>query len=186
MVHRVKISLGFAALICFLGWYDCQFCLWFLLCLAVHELGHGVVMWMCRIPIYGLTLNLTGAMIHSSPCTYKHELLCAIAGPAASFLLMWVLFRVESRVALLSGALGVMNLLPLYPLDGGRMLRAALLLKMEEDRVMMILSRVTFAICCLLMTIACWVAAELQMGLWPVFAVLVVLCRVGSAGWNEQ
>lgn len=87
---------------------------------------------------------------------------------------------------MVSTLLGAVNLLPVFPLDGGRILKSALLLHLEQSKVDRILRFTTSAVCCLLMICACWAAAELQAGLWPVFSALVILWRVGNAEWQER
>lgn len=180
MIRRIKISPGFCALVCVLGWYDLRLCGWFLLSLLVHEAGHGAAMLLLGVPVRGITLGIGGAVLPCGLCSYRQELWCAAAGPAAGALLSLLVLRQQPELAILSGGLSIFNLLPLYPLDGGRMLRAALLCRLEEDRVRKLLRSVRFVVCGLLMLAACWVTTVLQSGIWPIFAVLVLLCRAGS------
>ena len=172
--------------ICLLAWLNLQVCIWFLAALLFHELGHLLVMKLCGVPVLRISFRISGAVIDSGFCSYRQEAICAAAGPASSFLLTLVFCRGVSTLAVVSLLLGCVNLLPIYPLDGGRILRALLLLRMEEEKARGILRAVTFAVCCLLMLGACWVTVEKQAGLWPIFASLVILCRVGSAGWQEN
>lgn len=180
MERRIKVSPGFCALICILGWYDLRLCRWFLLSLLVHELGHGAVLALLGVSMTGFRLRLSGAVINCGLCTYRQELYSAAAGPAAGMLLALMAARRQPELALLSALLSGVNLLPLYPLDGGRILRAALLLRWQEPTAARILSRVRFAVSGLMMLGACWATAVAQAGIWPIFAVLVILCRVGT------
>lgn len=186
MGKRIEVSLGFLAMICLLAWYDWKLCVCFLIGLLFHETGHTLVMALLKVPITGISFRISGAVIHAGTCSYRQEILCAAAGPAVSLLMALIGCRLNTLYGAVNGLLFAVNMLPLYPLDGGRILKAALLLRMEEEKALHILSQVTFLICCLMMMLACWVTAELQAGIWPVFAVLVLLIRVGNAGWKEK
>lgn len=185
-MRKVNITFGFTAAVCAMFWLDGKACLWFLLSLAVHEAGHLLAMKCSGVPVSEVRLKASGAVITGGFSGYRQEIACAAAGPFASFLLAFLLFRPAPEPAIVSGLLGIVNLLPVYPLDGGRILRAALLLHLEQIVAEKVLRAVTAAVCCLLMVGACWAAAELQAGLWPVFAALVILWRVGQAGWQER
>lgn len=177
--RRLEITFGFCAAVCALGWLNGQLTLWLLICIAAHEMGHLAALRLCGIPVLGLRLSLTGAVIRTGLMAYGQEAICAAAGPGASLLLGVVLLRVVPEAGMLSLGLAAVNLLPLYPMDGGRIL-AALLLRAAPERAYRVLSRVSFAVCGILMLLACWAAAVLQMGLWPVFAALILLCRAGN------
>ncbi len=113
----------------------------------LHELGHSVVALRYRIPIGQITLFIFGGVAHMKrePPGPLAEFLIAIAGPIVSFTLGAFCFGLESFVGLLQGTshlrgllvlsgllamvninLGVFNLIPGFPLDGGRALRAGL------------------------------------------------------------
>jgi Zn-dependent protease/predicted transcriptional regulator len=108
----------------------------------LHELAHSYTAVRLGIPVQSVTLFLFGgvARITKEPDRPGVEFLVAIVGPLTSFLLgagfglMWVLggifrwpFSEElSFLALNNLLLAGFNLLPGFPLDGGRLLRAVL------------------------------------------------------------
>lgn len=185
-MRKVNITLGFCGLVCFMGWLDAKFCLWFLVGIAVHEAGHLLSMVVFGVPVKRFHLTAAGAVIDGGFIGYGQELFCAAAGPASSFLLAVICGRSAPELSVVSGLLGAVNLLPIYPLDGGRILRSVLLLRLQQSRAEKILRYVTAVVSSVLMVCACWAAVELQSGLWPVFAALVVLWRGGQAARQEQ
>jgi Zn-dependent protease/predicted transcriptional regulator len=125
---------GIAALLLFLS-------------VLLHELGHSYVALRYCIPIDRITLFIFGGVAHmrKEAPTPRAEFLIAVAGPAVSFALGGVCFGfialaesipeprdVQGLVMLgvLLGTvnlqLGFFNLIPGFPLDGGRVLRAGL------------------------------------------------------------
>jgi len=111
--------------------------------LLLHELAHSVVARQLGIEIKGITLFLFGGVAEMSrePHSARAEFWIAVAGPAMSICLafgFWVLGALvaetgasEPIVAILiylgtiNLVLALFNLLPAFPLDGGRVLRAA-------------------------------------------------------------
>ena len=179
-MRRISVSFGFCALICILAWLDWRFCLSFLLCALVHELGHLAAMKLCGISVDRITLSAGGAVIRAGFHDYKQELWCAAAGPLSGAVFALALLRIYPKIAIVSLLLSLINLLPLYPLDGGRILRALLCLWVEETRASHMLRAVTVGCCCMLMLLACWGTVCLQMGLWPIFTALALLWRAGD------
>ena len=111
--------------------------------IVFHELSHALVARRYDLPIHGITLFIFGgvAEMQQEPQTAKSEFYMALAGPIASFLLAFVFYQIYLATAaetptavsaimyylgFINLILAVFNLVPGFPLDGGRMLRAAL------------------------------------------------------------
>jgi len=108
-------------------------------CVLLHELGHSLVALAFGIRVVDITLWPLGGMARMSqiPESTRIEALIAIAGPAVNFLLALVgllaagSWRYPPQDAfqwfsLVNLSMGVFNLLPAFPMDGGRILRALL------------------------------------------------------------
>ncbi|WP_038047578.1 CBS domain-containing protein [Thermus caliditerrae] len=111
------------------------------LSVLLHELGHALAAGRLGIGTRRITLWLLGgvAQMERIPREPLKELWIALAGPAVSFTLalLFRLVRTEAGalgflthyLALINLMLGLFNLLPALPLDGGRVYRALLALR---------------------------------------------------------
>jgi Zn-dependent protease len=116
----------------------------FLASLLAHELAHALVARRNGVGVRSITLWMLGGMaeLDADPPSAGADLRIALAGPAASLVVGLVLFGAAAGIgaaggpgvavaaatwlAVMNGILAVFNLLPGAPLDGGRVLRAAL------------------------------------------------------------
>lgn len=114
----------------------------FFVSIILHELGHSVVARYFGIPVSGITLFVLGAVAQTTRETRRpgQEFLMAAAGPAVSlllagfFMVLWFISgqggsmfsRVCEWLWLMNFFVGLFNLIPAYPMDGGRILRSAL------------------------------------------------------------
>lgn len=89
---------------------------------AFHELCHLGAVRVLGGQVRSLTVGPGGAVMEARLDGPWRATLAAMAGPAGSLLLLSLL-RPAPRLALCGLIQGLFNLLPLYPLDGGRMLR---------------------------------------------------------------
>jgi Zn-dependent protease len=112
--------------------------------IVLHELSHSLVARRYDLPIRGITLFIFGGVAHmdEEPPSAQVELMMAIAGPIASLVLAAAFYLVAlgagaggvaaplvaslSWLAMINLMLAVFNLIPAFPLDGGRVLRALL------------------------------------------------------------
>jgi Zn-dependent protease len=109
--------------------------------ILLHELSHSLVAVHYGIPVSGITLHIFGGVstLTREPDRPGVEWIMAIVGPLTSFVLaagLAVVHRfaglpapagvVTRYLIFMNTAVGIFNLLPGYPLDGGRLLRAAL------------------------------------------------------------
>jgi Zn-dependent protease len=105
----------------------------------LHELGHSIIALRYKVPVHSITLFIFGGVsqIASEPPNAGAEFLIAIAGPITSFALAGLFtlaqqafgsaastFAVAKYLAYINGVLGLFNLIPGFPLDGGRVFRA--------------------------------------------------------------
>ena len=93
-----------------------------MLAALVHELAHCAAVWLCRGRIRSVTLGGLGSVLEVSPMHPGKEALCALAGPLGSFSVI-LIADYFPEAALCALVQGIYNLLPFYPLDGGRILR---------------------------------------------------------------
>ncbi|MFI5356596.1 MAG: site-2 protease family protein [Opitutales bacterium] len=140
------------------GWQDQQLTglVWsvitilaFFACVVLHELGHSFTAMHYGVGVSRILLMPIGGMAEfdSIPREPRKELLITMAGPAVNFVLaalLWlpVHFWVNDGTALYSPVgllyqlfianlvMGVFNLVPVFPMDGGRIFRAVLASRM--------------------------------------------------------
>lgn len=120
--------------------------------LILHELAHSLVARRFGLGVGGITLFIFGgvAELDEEPESPQSEFWIAIAGPVMSLALAalaWLLLRIMQDagisapfqavleyLALVNLVLAVFNLIPAFPLDGGRVLRS-ILWRMSDDLV---------------------------------------------------
>ena len=107
----------------------------------IHEIAHSLVAKARGFTVEGITLFLLGgvARLKSEPEDPKNELLISSVGPATSFvvflfllMIYWVIPEKSTPFAaviwylwVINLMLALFNLLPAFPMDGGRILRSA-------------------------------------------------------------
>jgi len=107
----------------------------------LHELGHSVIAMRYKIPVRSITLFIFGgvAQIGAEPPSARAEFWTALAGPLVSFALAGIfgalqlvltgiapLLALAKYLAYINASLGLFNLIPGFPLDGGRVFRAVI------------------------------------------------------------
>jgi Zn-dependent protease len=172
-------------------------------CVLLHELSHSYVAQKSGIAVPKITLFIFGgvAQISEEPRSAKTEFDIAIAGPICSIMLaviFWILaksdfasgdkrlFAVFNYLAFINIALVVFNLIPGFPLDGGRILRAYLWNRWQDVKkatytVSQIGSR--FGIALMLLGLVSIFFGNLIGGIWFIFIGLF-LNQAASSGYQ--
>ncbi len=153
----------------------------------LHELGHSVLAIRYKIPVRSITLFLFGgiAQIASEPPNATAEFWIAIAGPLVSFALAGLfgiaqilstgaapLLAVAKYLAYINGLLGLFNLIPGFPLDGGRVFRALVWGATHDfQRATRIAATVGRGIAFLFILVGAWqiFTGNIINGLWTAF-----------------
>ncbi|MGD2032394.1 MAG: site-2 protease family protein, partial [Gammaproteobacteria bacterium] len=155
--------------------------------IVFHELSHSLVGRRFGLPVGGITLFVFGgiAELRHEPRTPRTEFLMAAAGPLSSFVLAGVFFLgdhlgqrmgwpvpvigVLHYMGFINLVLAIFNLVPAYPLDGGRIFRAALWAwrknMLEATRIA---SRVGgfFGLALMVLGVLAFLAGDLIGGMW--------------------
>lgn len=164
----------------------------------IHEFGHAAMAAALRIPSRRIVLTFFGGYVEfvRPPERGWHEIAVSAAGPLANLasyvfvasllpLLASALAPDQTNATMLNALntfgfvsllLGLFNLLPGFPLDGGHILRAALGYFMSLRS-----ARITTAICGLLVAAGLGLFAISQGFLWSVFMAALL----GLAAWAE-
>jgi Zn-dependent protease/CBS domain-containing protein len=165
------------------------------LSILVHELGHSLAAYQEKIKINNITLHIFGglAALEHEPKTPIAELRVAAAGPIASFILaLWfyllgelikplsaIAYQVTLHLGTFNFLVACFNLLPGFPLDGGRVLRGILWhfdKSYEKATRLTIIFSIFFSISLVVMGIVNLVGNyNLMGGFWTLFAGFLLL-----------
>lgn len=185
----------------------CLLVLLIFISVLVHELGHVMMAKQFGIQVLDITLwPFSGvARIEQMPASPRNELLIALAGPAMNLAIFMLLLppvlligvvaggdalfsssmlfdtrgvaSMVAAVAVLNLGLMVFNLLPAFPLDGGRMLRAALSPSMGRSHATTVATRLGIGVAVLLILAGIWQRNLLL----PMFGIFIIFAAQAEA-----
>ena len=137
-----------------------------------HELCHMAMIRILGGQIHSIHIRMFGTVINTDIPGRKKEWLCALAGPVGSLSLL-SLCHTFPPLALCAGVQGLFNLLPIYPLDGGRALSCILELTCPSHRetILFFTERLTK----LIIFLAALPALKYSGFLLPLIAAMVLL-----------
>ena len=148
-----------------------------ILAAMLHELFHCLAIWLCGMKISYLHIGPDGAKIGAGDLSGSQSVLCALAGPFGGLFTACVggLFP---QLSICAAVQSMYNLLPVYPLDGGRALLGIshlLLSKSTADILCRTVEMLTFTVLFLLALIAGFVW---NFGCLPVFLIAAFIIKM--------
>ncbi len=181
---------------------------WVFICVILHELGHSLVARRFDIKVDSITLLPIGgvASMRTMPTTPASELAISAAGPAVSIALagifaflanqiygkeVWLKLEygfdipILAQLSVINFVLAIFNLIPAFPMDGGRILRAILWYKMGFLRATSISGRIGKFLAIMLFVFSLFMG-RFWLGLIALFIYLGAQTEVRAAYWIER
>lgn len=165
MIRVDDLAYFFAALI--LLTVPLEWVVSILVAAVFHELCHCFAVRLCGGSIKAVTIGIGGAVMEAEIFGSGKELICTAAGPMGSLSLLFLCHMIP-KVAICGLIQGIVNLLPVYPLDGGRILKCVLI-RMGSQRPERILRLVTGVTYLLIAIAAVFLTGILPLGQLPLF-----------------
>ncbi len=163
------------------------FALGLFLSVALHEFGHVWVAQAFGVRVRGITLMMLGGIseMERAPEEPFAEFKLAVIGPLVSLALAGILFILRTHVTLpevklfaywignANLVLAIFNLLPIFPLDGGRALRSILAVKSGQARATDISARIS--------RVCSWL-----LGVWGFWTFNIILVMIAFFIYNAS
>lgn len=147
-----------------------------LIAAIIHEIFHFVALRLCGFTVTQICLNASGAAIESNMEPGIKMAICAVAGPLSGFCLLCMI-HVIPRIAICGLFLSLCNLLPIFPLDGCRILVGVLSCIWEERVVRIILHYIECVTFALIIILVIYAIFRLNLGMIPLIALIVLFVK---------
>ena len=156
----------------------------FLFCLLIHELGHYIIAKKLKYKLSNFYLAPYGAALNYKESCFlpKDEVIIALAGPLSNIFfsvliiaLWWIYpssFSSSYELVTTGLALAIFNLIPAYPLDGGRILVGALSEKISRKKTLKLAIIFNLLFSCvflILFLVTCFINYNPTFALFSVF-----------------
>lgn len=186
MKRRLDLTPGFPAFLAAVWYFDSCGIFWpFLAAMTVHELAHAAVLLLLGGRIESVRLSFAQVELRTGLLSDRTELWSTAAGPGINLLCGWLFRRWMPAFAAVSLLLALFNLLPVWPLDGGRLLRT--LLRMRWGAAGVDASQTLGLLFGLgLLAGAVFAARRWDVGVWPAVTAGALLVRLLRSRYAEK
>ena len=145
----------------------------------VHELSHFIALKLLGVQVFQITVCANGVIMETEDENNVKMFICALAGPAGGLSLL-LLLHIAPRVALCSFFLSAYNLLPIYPLDGGRAVRSLVEYFFTPHTAQRIVCGIEYSSIVAILGLSIFASVYYELGLLP------VLCSVWLIFGNKK
>ena len=186
MKRRLDLTPGFPAFLAAVWYFDSCGIFWpFLAAMTLHELAHAAVLLLLGGGIESVRLSFAQVELRTGLLSDRTELWSTAAGPGINLLCGWLFRRWMPAFAAVSLLLALFNLLPVWPLDGGRLLRT--LLRMRWGAAGVNASQTLGLLFGLgLLGGAVFAARRWDAGVWPAVTAGALLVRLLRSRYAEK
>lgn len=147
----------------------------FALAVIIHEGFHMIAIHLLKGKILSIHIGSSGMIMETSGLSGYREAISACMGPIGSILIIF-LGKWLPRTAACGVIHCIFNLIPLFPLDGGRILRGtlyAILKPPKANKIFLISQRV------IIVVIICFsLFFVMKIGVFPIIFALFLICKV--------
>ncbi len=148
-----------------------------ILAAAFHEICHWIMIRILTKEAVPLHIFSFGAKLSLPPMSRKRELLCALAGPLGGLSLL-LIAKWLPRTSICAAIQSLYNLLPIYPLDGGRAFDCILSMLMPPPKVQRAMQRIEKGILLSILLLAIYGSVFQKLGLMPLYIVGFLFLRL--------
>ncbi len=155
-----------------------------------HEVCHFAALRLSGCRIFRIQIDLNGAVMETDLLSCSREFFCALAGPLGGFALL-IIAKWFPRIAICGCFQTLYNLIPIFPLDGGRAVRCAVKKLIPDAKGEQIERWLENSILLIFLLLGIYATVWLDLGLIPlIFAVILVIknkkvkitCKAQSLG----
>jgi len=178
---NIHIQFGFLVIVALsLFVIPMQWVVGWLFAAILHELSHIMAMQIMRIKIVSVTLKQSGAVIKTEAMMPYQELLCALCGPLGGLVTFILTRRSFPQVALCALVQAAYNLIPIYPLDGGRALRCAFACILGSECAMLLSNCISVACIVLVAVITVCILCQWDGKLIAIILIVLLVALISK------
>lgn len=148
---------------------------WFL-AVFFHEFSHYIALRLYKVPVFQITVGAFGADIQTGEMTIWQEIICALAGPIGSLVLL-LLLRVFPYVSLCALGQALFNLIPIYPMDGGRAVTCICVALLGERNGLLFSKAISNFFLILLLCASLLTSLHYKLGVLPIAIAALIVVR---------
>lgn len=148
---QIKINLQiFLFIIIFILTHQIEIYSYIMIFAFIHEIGHMLAGIILKLKPKSLNLMPFGVSITFEDYTYKKlieikKILIALAGPLTNIIIaiLGIIFNFKEIIIYSNILIALLNLIPLYPLDGGRILKGFIRIKLNKEEADNIINKIS-------------------------------------------